>query len=182
MHIRALRIAFFLLQVYHMIASDSHPERINMRDRGLKWKGLPKHRNVTQKQEQAVLVGDTMTLKCRKALEIEKITWHLNQTIELTKKHLRSTSGQRILLVRSGKELDFSYVLLQDSGNYSCVSDNITRHVFLVDVDDIHSLTDLRSPFNCLLLGIFVVLIIFVAIWVKRKLTKTRQRDNETMP
>ena len=109
-----------------------------------------------------------LTLKCRNALDIEKIAWFLNQTVQLTKKHLRSETGQRVMLVSGGKELDFTYAELTDTGSYSCHSENMTRHVFQVDVDEVHSLTDFRSPFNCLLVAVVVVVIVFVLTWIKK--------------
>lgn len=170
MHIR-IRISlliFFMAHLPHVIAPDPRAES-DWQDRKLGWKKVPKDRNTTGRERLALVVGDALTLKCRKALEIEKIDWFLtalNQTVELTKKHLRSLTGQRI--IRSGKEMDFTTVQLSDTGSYSCQSGNVTRHVFHVHVDEIHSMTDFRSPYNCLLVATVVVVILFALMWCKK--------------
>lgn len=116
-----------------------------------------------------LLVSDILTLKCLKALDIEQITWFMNNSTELSLRYLRKIEGHRAYLSRGGKELEFDGVELRDTGMYTCKTANKTHNTFEVVVDEVRSLTDFRSPFNCMLAATLVVCLLFLAFWTYKE-------------
>lgn len=116
-----------------------------------------------------LLVSDSLTLTCRHALDIQQIKWFVNDSMELTMRQLRLVEGHRVYLSRGGKELDFDWVELRDNGNYSCRTTDETHDTFDVRVEDVQSLTDFRSPFNCMLAATLIICLIFLVSHIGKK-------------
>lgn len=135
-----------------------------------KWTG--KRKNDTSAAKFNLLVSDTLTLRCRRALDIELITWFMNNNTELSERYLRKVEGHRAYLSRGGKELEFDSVELRDSGTYTCKTANKTHHIFEVQVEQVQSLIDFRSPFNCMLAATLVTCLLFLALWIGKKRTR----------
>lgn len=168
MLVRVMLFAFLVPDMCLPAATDTQYSAPDSPVDELKWKKSG-DRNKTGNHDLNLLVGDAVTFKCKLAPDVEKITWFLNQTVELTKFKLRNETGQRILLIGSGKSLDFTNVQLQDTGHYSCHSGNMTRHIYKMKVDEVHSVFDFRSPYNCLLAATLVVVVIFFMVCLKQK-------------
>lgn len=153
-----------LIAIYSIQLRVSLPQSNNSleEERGIKfWK----KKDADEEQWLQRLAGDSLDLRCSRAEDMDRITWTLNGTIELSKSRLRTQTGQRVLLMAAGKTISFEWVSTTDSGNYSCHSGNETHHTFHLSVGTISSFFDLRSPLNCLIIAILVDVIIFSSIW-----------------